>query len=413
MTPLKFLKISAPVLFFNLALFLALWAVMELGWRIYVATRPAYDVLFLQPDRAVGWKQVPNLKWIWGGIHWYGRDFSVPIQTNSLGFRDMEHTIEKPENVIRIALLGDSLIEAVQVPFKKTAGHLLEKKLNALRPVIGPKGHRLRYEVLNFGVSNYSVGQYLLVWENYVRQYRPDFVFIFVAGFHMSRTIWKYEGGAFQSTRGQQLWIRPTFRLENGRLIAEPARDYEVLVKVQKELIEKEFGGKFMRKRRPLTLVEMLIENIKTRQQKAAEEKKQEKQDITPHEPAGIKEPPLLEMSEETCQLNLKIIEELGSQVRETGGQLVIFDLIKFFRESSMPFALSMKAEAQRQGLGYVPLSDYLLEATKKDIDIQWRHDSHFNKTGNKILAEVMFDWLKENGSKNPRPESLNPKTGS
>src|SRR5262245_24737347 len=161
----------------NLAVLFGLFFLLELSAQIIALLRPSYEVLYLQPDRALGWKQVPNLHWTWTGFHWYAADFSVDVTTNASGFRDIDRKPEKSEGVSRVALIGDSLIEAVQVPFEKTGGHLLEKKLN-----VGEQCQR--WEVLNFGISNYGIGQFLLVWENHVFRYQPDYVFVFVADHH-------------------------------------------------------------------------------------------------------------------------------------------------------------------------------------------------------------------------------------
>ena len=56
--------------------------------------------------------------------------FSNVIKTNSLGFHSREYSLEKPEGVFRIAVIGDSFIEASQVPIEKTFAYLLEEKLN-------------------------------------------------------------------------------------------------------------------------------------------------------------------------------------------------------------------------------------------------------------------------------------------
>lgn len=88
----------------------------ELWGQLYAARHPAFDVLYLQPDPVVGWKEVPGLVWVWAGGSWYANEFTVPIHTNSVGFRDKEREPEKPPRVQRVAVLGDSYVEALQVP---------------------------------------------------------------------------------------------------------------------------------------------------------------------------------------------------------------------------------------------------------------------------------------------------------
>src|SRR3990167_2272277 len=109
----------------NLLVFLGLLVLLEATGQIIAVIRPSYDVLFLQPDKAVGWKQVPNLRWTWAGYYWYAPNFSVEVETNPLGFRDLAREFPKPQRVSRVAVLGDSFIEAVQVPLEKTATQIL------------------------------------------------------------------------------------------------------------------------------------------------------------------------------------------------------------------------------------------------------------------------------------------------
>ncbi len=178
----------------NVLVLAGLVLLLELVGQYIAATRPTYDVLFLEPDRAVGWKQVPNLRWRWAGFFWYASDFSVEIETNPLGFHDVARELPKPPGVTRVAMLGDSFIEAVQVPLSKTAAQVLERRLNASQA--GSPGEGQRWEVLNFGISAYGVGQYLLTWEKYASEYNPDHVAILVAGLQMRRTSAKYEYAA-------------------------------------------------------------------------------------------------------------------------------------------------------------------------------------------------------------------------
>src|SRR6476646_4713894 len=94
----------------NVALFVALWGLAEAGRRAVARVWPSYDVLYLQPQRDVGWTQVPGLRWTWAGWNWYAADYSVPIVSNALGFRDLDRNPVASPDVRRVALLGDSFI---------------------------------------------------------------------------------------------------------------------------------------------------------------------------------------------------------------------------------------------------------------------------------------------------------------
>ena len=94
------------------------------------------------------------------------------IEINDDGLRGPAATLDHPPGTFRIALLGDSFIEAFEVPYEKTVGEVLERRLSALRgtPV----------EVLNFGVGGYGTTQQLLTLRHEVWKYSPDLVLLAV-----------------------------------------------------------------------------------------------------------------------------------------------------------------------------------------------------------------------------------------
>jgi hypothetical protein len=99
-----------------------------------------------------------------------GRDY---IRINSEGLRDHEHTKAKPANTIRIAVLGDSYAEALQLPMEKTFWATMEGKLRECKVLQGQN-----VEVINFGVSGYGTAQELLTLREKVWDYSPDIVLL-------------------------------------------------------------------------------------------------------------------------------------------------------------------------------------------------------------------------------------------
>jgi hypothetical protein len=118
---------------------------------------------FLEPDRQLGARHIPGKLVTWR-MEGYSHD-----KLSSTGLRDSEHSIAKPAGITRIALLGDSSTEGMQVPLNETYGKVLERLLYA-------QGQK--YEVINFACSSYSTGQQVLQYERDVRQYHPDIVLL-------------------------------------------------------------------------------------------------------------------------------------------------------------------------------------------------------------------------------------------
>ena len=95
------------------------------------------------------------------------------ILINSAGCRDVEHDVRKPDDVLRIAVLGDSFAEAVQVELEQTFWSVMAKDLNDCRAMNG------RWiEVLNFGVSGYGTTRELQALRNHVWRYQPDVILL-------------------------------------------------------------------------------------------------------------------------------------------------------------------------------------------------------------------------------------------
>jgi hypothetical protein len=144
--------------------FLALPVLGELALR---AAHAQFDAQLYGPDRERGWTLRPGAS---GAVSVETRQF---VRINTHGFRDEERSHEKSANTFRIAVLGNSWTEALQVPLEKTYPSVLARKLNE-NSCFGGK----RVEVLNFGVAGYSTAQELLILQQEVWKYHPDLVLL-------------------------------------------------------------------------------------------------------------------------------------------------------------------------------------------------------------------------------------------
>jgi hypothetical protein len=142
-----------------------------------------------------------------GATGWWLKEGKAYIRINSDGLRDREHSRTKPPNTIRIAVLGDSFAEAMQVSMEKTFWAVMEQRLRGCSALKG------RYvEVINFGVSGYGTAQELLALRQRVWGYEPDFIVLaFFSGNDIrnnSRTL-------------ERNSPKPYFVLENGNLVLD------------------------------------------------------------------------------------------------------------------------------------------------------------------------------------------------
>ncbi len=138
---------------------------------------------FYQPDPDLGARLVPGARGIWRKT-----GFEVAVAVNALGFRDVEHAREKPPGVCRVAFLGDSFVEAMQVPLERTFFRRFEEEWNRER-------RGMTVESLAFGVSGFGTAQEYLAWKRYAAPFRPDLVVLaFLPGNDIRNNVFALEG---------------------------------------------------------------------------------------------------------------------------------------------------------------------------------------------------------------------------
>ncbi len=154
---------------------------LEIAVRV-VAPTPG-KVQFV-PDAVTGFRHAPNQRVHVSDGNGLQRDvppFKALFETNQYGDPDIDRPVEKPEGVFRIAVIGDSMVEAAQVPREERFTTLLEAQLNDL--MIEEGGKFRQVEVLNFGTAGFGTAQELLYYRHHVRTFDPDLVLlVFLAG---------------------------------------------------------------------------------------------------------------------------------------------------------------------------------------------------------------------------------------
>lgn len=134
---------------------------VEIGLRLFV--RDTFPPRFFEPHPEFGHFHVP------GKNGWQRtNEYQSYVEINSRGLRDREYPYEKPHDVYRILIIGDSFVEGVHVTQGTTYEALLELSLN--------ESQEQRIEILNGGVSRYGTTNALAFLEKEGLQYQPDLV---------------------------------------------------------------------------------------------------------------------------------------------------------------------------------------------------------------------------------------------
>jgi hypothetical protein len=159
---------------------------------------------FYVPDDSRGYALRPGIS------GWNHKENDVFIHINSDGLRDRDHDINKPPNTIRIAIVGDSYAEALQVPLEATFWSVMEKRLNEC-------SLNKRVEIINFGVSGYGTAQELLTLREQVWKYSPDIILLAFTTYNdiidNSRALKKATDVPYFVYKGDQLVLDDSFRM--------------------------------------------------------------------------------------------------------------------------------------------------------------------------------------------------------
>jgi hypothetical protein len=153
---------------------------------------------FYTVDAQRGYGLRPGAQGVWS------REGRGLVRINAAGFRGDDVSVQPPTGVLRIAVLGDSFTEALQVDEQASFVKQLQARLVEASQCPLRRGHAAGVEVLNFGVGGYGTGQELLTWRHLARRYQPDLVLLAL-----------YPGNDFTDNDPEPRDDRPVFRLDH------------------------------------------------------------------------------------------------------------------------------------------------------------------------------------------------------
>lgn len=163
------MKISNKIiLIFSLILFFL--SLGEITIRLYQIVSGKGGYVWL-PDDYLGVTHAPNSTFLYKEC--FSNEFLIRRRTNALGLVGNQISIKKPNDMIRILMLGDSFCEGLHVEEGKNFCEQLQHLLNYATLVPGKK-----FEVINAGVSSYSpISEYVFL-KRELAKLRPDIIIL-------------------------------------------------------------------------------------------------------------------------------------------------------------------------------------------------------------------------------------------
>ena len=153
-------------------------------------------------------RYAPNQRGVWRVRDEIAAPFAINAQGWNSGIGD--YRIERRPGVARVAVVGDSYVEALQVPFDRSVSEDLAAALStAAQPV----------EAYRFGISGAPMSQYLAMVEGEAVRYRPDWIIVVIVHNDFDES-YRFVPGRYTSS-----FLK--LRIEDGRVTGEiPAQPW-------------------------------------------------------------------------------------------------------------------------------------------------------------------------------------------
>jgi hypothetical protein len=177
---------------------------------------------FFEYDPILGSKLRPGIR------GYYLKEGGGYVSINSDGLRDREHSLHPPPNTLRIAVLGDSFAEAMQVDQEEAFWAVMARNLRDCGDL-----HGRQLEVINFGQAGFGTTQELLALRHRVWKYSPEVVLL---AFFTGNDV------ADNSPAFMQFEYNPYFSYQDNKLVLNDRRTRERWSEEQKK---KSWGGSF------------------------------------------------------------------------------------------------------------------------------------------------------------------------
>lgn len=357
--------------------------------------------------RLYGWFHYPNSEFVY---RTRTINFGTRVRINSKGLREREYDYEKPPGTYRVLILGDSFVPSLEVPFEQIWHELLERRFS------DATGGQARVEVIGAGVQGWSIDQQLLYYRHEGYKYGADLVMFQT---YLSNDIIEADMNLDRlADRGLMKYQKPYFVLMGDQLVLENFPYQGEGYWVDSQPVSSLAGRIKYVARRNSRVYRFVTRTVLPRRRPQA-----------PQLPYGCWATPTFNRAlmvyatdypEEFVagwRLYDRLLEELNTEVLRRGARFAAVsfpnwrEVIPEAWEDTLECWPEMKAMSwdlekpdrllsealRKRGADFLGVAAPLRRAYAADGRSPYiERDHHFNPYGHALVADVVYDWLKE-----------------
>ena len=379
--------IHKATLLFGSILFTLIFLELTIRFLGLYPHRPSQDETLFEYNEIYGWQFIPGKS----AMEVAPGEFEGWVTINSTGMRDEEYSVKKPDGKKRIAVLGDSFVANLDVENADVFTERMKKLLPS------------DWQVLNFGVNGFGPTQELLMLRNKVIHYEPDMVIMLI-----------YSRNDFDDIAGTMDWIKGYKRPKailggDGKVVIDPVLAQPPPPPESADRWRPS-GGKEPLSFKKIHLRSLLYNYVRDRLFYRYNV-------FLMPEIRLCKKTPSRE-TEVSYILMKGILEEVRNFTRENGVGLIVVTaptLVQvhddvYWAKMKRKYGLDderydlfapnkfIKQSCRDLGIRNLDLTPGLRQYASGGEILYYPHNQHWNKRGNQLVAEIISDYLRENG---------------
>ena len=340
--------------------------------------------------------------------HTNGIDFWTISRTNILGFPDREPIgIERAAASCHIAMIGDSYVEARQVP-------IADKFQVRLEELAARELRHLDITTSAFGTAGSGQVNQLAYYDEFAQYLRPDLlVLVFVnndfmnnapilQGLHLGMEPDRLT--KVSATRGADgtITLRPPHphsgesRLPGSSWYMRAAIEHLTDMSLLAKWLDTKRRASFPDDTDPELIAQVALLSRRSPRYAALLD------GWRPTTREGIKDPflfaqDLAAIYEDALDFTAFALDQFRERADRDGAALVILSSHGMGTRGDLAFD-RLTALAEPRGIPVIDYNDYVLrQGAEPRMDARWEHDDHWNAAGHRWAAEALLEYLKQN----------------